>query len=253
MANFLRSKLSGRKDISIEEFDFIAEEAGDGMYPKVTYKGFKNSDGLEDSARVIIRLTHRRNSMSVDCGTVGKPSVIDGKAFETFPMGSFKCSFRVVRTEKNASKGKVLGSTRHKKIVLDKKNLEEEGLLNFKFNQDLDPLLWRLDFDDEKGPLLEVDKNCPDARQLFHNDLTLQVAIVPTVITRVLEEVYEGGVREHTGWRQIWNKWAISTAEEEPPVDNTDLGDWIEKVVEKQMHQKALLKNFINSKEHTND
>ena len=252
MADFLRSKLSGRKEIPLEEFEVTFENTGTSTYPKVTYKGFKNSDGLDESARVVLRLTKGRSSQSVDCGTVGKPSAIKAKVFESFHTDSFKCSFRIISTEKNASQGKVLGSTPHKKIVLDKTNLEEEGLLNFKFGGNLDPLLWGIDFDDERGPVIEVDKTCPGAREFFRNDSTLLVAIIPTVITRILTEVYEDGARTHTGWKKMWNEWAISMAEEDPPQDDGDLDDWIEKVVEKLMTQHRLLTQFVKSKEDPN-
>ena len=105
-------------------------------------------------------------SKSLDCGTVLDPRSPAEQELRKFSPEIFHYSLRIKFKEK-LDCWKSTGATKQKKQVLNEANLRDEGMLSFHFNQEIDPYLWRLDFDDTDGPFIKINKNVPNQKQLF--------------------------------------------------------------------------------------
>lgn len=106
---------------------------------------------------------------------------------------------------------------------------------------DFDGHTWKLEIDDESGPLLLVSKKLVPDREAFVGSREFTSLVLPVVLRRVLEQVLQAETdsAETDGWTGEWLRLARIWSGVNPPSDRgtatglTDVEeDWIDDVVD---------------------
>jgi hypothetical protein len=105
---------------------------------------------------------------------------------------------------------------------------------------DLEGHAWKLEIDDETGPLLRVSRTLVPERESFVGSREFVSLVLPAVLHRVLERALLAGADDDdAGWAADWLKLAASLPEAGPPPEHgtgerlsDEEEDWIDDAVE---------------------
>jgi hypothetical protein len=111
---------------------------------------------------------------------------------------------------------------------------------------------WRLEIDDESGPLLRVSRKLVPDREAFVGSREFASLVLPVVLQRVLERaLLDAGDDEDGGWAEDWLKLAEALpdapARPERGADewlSDEEEDWIDDVVEAFARARGIADRF---------
>jgi len=131
---------------------------------------------------------------------------------------------------------------------------DTESLLSF-VARDLGSIPWMVQF--EPSPILCINKNIPNARQLFHDQPQMRAVVLPVALRSIYEYIYfigEEDPEEEGSWAKDWiNMAGYYNGNEEVPVrgkaSEEDVQMWIQDVISDFCDSHGLLETLVAEEE----
>jgi len=178
-----RLRLSGRKklDRSNVKIEMLEADPGGDCSFDVAFD-FSRID-LPDQAKVIVEPFVRQTSMRFEFGTVGSIVPPVDNRLTQLDMGG-NVQFRVKILDPDGS-GKILASADKMRPVLPGQARDRRSMISLETaNIGNEP--WRLNVDDDNGPVLVVNNSIPDAKQRLIADPVFSGLVLPAALKMIL-------------------------------------------------------------------
>lgn len=219
-----------RVDIPVSAIDLLIEHAGTDRR-QLTAKFDFDELGLPAEALVLVEAQYRGIHKRFDYGVVGNLQTPPDRGIAEFPTHSPTISVTVV-------------DPLDRRILAARRNLrrsKNRGELLPVVTADLGQTLWRLNFEEPSGPVLEVTNRIAgiETTTTFHA-FVLPAAFRSVLRTILLDPDYEDG---DEAWQRAWVALGTQHAGDEPPdpagenreiwlrAEETTVHKWIEGAV----------------------
>ncbi len=207
----------------IEEFD-----------ARITCAGL----GLPAGARIFVEAYHKSDWMRFDFGTVGQGTIPRDRRLTAFYRGA-RVLFRVKAVAANGESGRILAEADRIIPLAPESDRDRDPLLPVRVVDGLGHQLWRVAW--EGGPVLELNRQEPEAKRLLTSDPRFKWLILPPILRAVLVRVLAEEVDEEdeagaaVGEGRRWLDFALSLYPVEPPKpedrDMELIENWADEVV----------------------
>lgn len=142
-----------------------------------------------DSAAVVLEASDRLTSMRFDFGTIGSLSTYKTIELNEFPVDNSPKLRLLVANTTSINLGKILGSAERIKITDTKTGESSRNIFKVKTRSDMGEEVWRVDFDLDDFPKLEINKNIPKLLHQLETNQLVQSMILPVAFRIVLTEL----------------------------------------------------------------
>lgn len=247
-----RINYTGRKRISLRDIQVTLRENGeratafDATLDLAEYN-------LPGDARIYVEAYRLTSRMRFDFGTVGNICPTRDRSLTEFDSGE-ALLFRTKVTAQSDRRGVILAEADQiRPLRLDDGDSDRIYLISVMPSDELDNVIWRIDFNDESRPILEINSLVSDWRALSR-DPRFASLVYPCIFREVLTQVlivenYDTP-EDPTDWRSQWLDFACGL----PGVGSVPLGkdqdirsDWLEDAVRAFARQHSLLPSFRKS------
>jgi hypothetical protein len=208
---------------------------------------------LPPDARVYIEAAFKSTFMRFAWGTVGQPTPAEDRRLTRLEQPKL-AHFRVKVVE-SVSSG-------FAPLLAVSGRLEPEGtslherrrlsLFRVSYTALLEDEIWRLNFDDAGGPLLELQQSVPGIQQIVRQEAFMAL-VLPEVVRQILTQVFADGIDDPEDnpddWRARWLRFGGKLLNEQPPQliegkAEEAHEDWIEGVVSVFSQRQKLVTKF---------
>ncbi len=244
-----RINSTGRRKISQDQIDlrFLANSPGEP--PKARIALNLQSLNLPSTAAISVEAYHRSTAMRFDCGTVGAIEVPDVLLLnELEQSGGILFRIKVVDVEKVP--GKILASADRIRPAVDGEGEGRKSIFPVEY-RDLGQEVWRVDINDDAGPILLLSSRIPALIHRIHENPLVAGALLPAAFRIVLRFLVEHPSEEEdegSSWKSDWKRFCIEGLGIETDLD--DLGDdddeidtWIEDVVRRYCETRSFVEH----------
>lgn len=201
-----RLNYTGRKALSAEQIDIRVNEGKGGIKPTFTASlDLTSLSGVDRSAKVYVEPYVGYSSMRFDFGTLGAPSTPDDTTLSELDVAR-SLLFRVRIVDESASVGRILARA----DGIRPRNPEDDG----PSRKSILPLcvtdtgqeIWRLAYNSDSGPVLEISNRIPGLAARIKTDPLLQGAIYPHAFRAFLNQFLgENGPETELKWVADWH------------------------------------------------
>jgi hypothetical protein len=241
-----RINSTGRKKISQDKIDLriLAAVPGEPMRAKVGLD--LDSLGLPASASVSVEAYHRSTAMQFDCGTVGAKKIPEILLLNELDQAG-GVLFRIKVVDREVQQGKILASADRVRPSVEGEDIGRKSIFPVEY-RDLGQEVWRVDIDDDAGPLLLLNSKIPALMHRIHENPLVAGALLPAAFRVVLlyiayhpSEDDEDG----TGWKTDWKRFCSEgLGIEDEPEDSEDddaKEQWVDDVVRRYCETRAFV------------
>jgi len=211
---------------------------------------------LPSKAKVYVEVYHKTEFRRFDFGTVKKIRSNVDTDLSSIAYG-YNLKFRLTVVDETGEHGLILA---HADRVRPKSDVDKKEILPVEF-RDIGQQVWKISYEDlEDAPVLILNNNIPDIKNLARKDPQFFVTVYPSVIKEVLMHmIFVRGVDSpsdpSTEWHKDWIIFAKSqlVGVEVPQVLDPDndgfngmeVAEWIQGVVEEFSESRSEWKSFI--------
>lgn len=239
---------TGRKKINRSDIQITLSERDNVKYFDASINFDRNE--LPDDARVYIEPYYKYSFMRFDFGTVGEQQKPEKRTLDEIHHTE-NIKFRVKVVDESTRNGRIIAHASDITPKSDDGNQNREPLFPINFTN-LDQEIWRVSFEDTK-PLLEINNNIDDHKNLIKSSRTIQALILPAALRIVLQEIISDE-EEYDGAGDLWqDKWVRFLKESlfveglpDPETDSYQKEEWIQNTVSKFCSRFHFLDNFIS-------
>jgi hypothetical protein len=203
-----RINSTGRKRINQDnvELFLLAPIDGEPLKARLNLK-LQNLE-LPPEAAILVEAYQRSSSMRFDCGTVQDKKIPELLSLnEIDRTGSVL--FRVKIVDRDDQLGKILASADRLRPTSEADNTGRKSIFPVEY-RDLAQEIWRVEIDDDAGPLLILNSRIPAITHRIHENPLLAGAILPAAFRMVLEYLAGKTAEEEgegPGWKSEWLKF----------------------------------------------
>lgn len=243
-----RINSTGRRKISQDKIDLriLPAVVGEPMRAKVGID--LESLDLPSSASISVEAYHRSTAMRFDCGTVGAKKIPDLLSLDELNQAG-GVLFRIKIVDRENQQGKILASADRVRPLIEGDDIGRKSIFPVEY-RDLGQEIWRVDIDDDAGPLLLLNSKLPALMHRIHENPIVAGALMPAAFRVVLlhlafhpSEDDEAG----EGWKADWKRFCREGlgGEEEPedPEDDDARELWIDDIVRRYCDAKAFVES----------
>lgn len=199
-----RLNYTSRKRLNLEKFGIrIRPEDGQAASFDVDLN-LQDLRPDHDAARVFIEAYRQSTRMRFDWGTVANPTppTTDARRLTEFEDWK-RILFRIKVTNVIGNDPGRLVAWRNRIRAVGPEDSPEQDLLYFE-NADLDGRVWDLRFDDDRGPVVQIDHRAGDRHDVGGNP-KFQATVYPEIMRRTLTKAFvideeNGDDNEHWSW-----------------------------------------------------
>lgn len=234
-----RINSTGRKRISRENIE-IRLLANKGAALRASAKLDLSEHNFPADALLSIEAYRRSTGMRFDCGTIGAPRVPEEFVLDQIDPGG-SVLFRVKVAEGDGERGRLLGSAERIHALSEDENKDRRALFPVR-PWNLGEQVWKVEIEPGSRPVLLVNRDIPDIKQLLRDNPLVIGSIFPAAFRIVLEVLVSGDNEDDadedegtTGWQDDWLKFCNDKLgiTERPPADREDRLMWIDTAVER--------------------
>jgi hypothetical protein len=246
-----RINSTGRRKIAREHASVFVTDERDGA---LTFDATIRLDdyGLPEDAQVFLEAYRQTTFMRFPYGTVRAitpPPATERRLTEFSSRDGLL--FRVKITASGERSGLLLAEADRIPLRGDQERPDNRIPLLPPLGQDLGHEVWRVDFSDQTGPLLLVNRQLGDWKAVAGSPM-FRSLVYPAAMREVLWRVYkvEGtrAIDDLDDWRCRWLQFAAGLPGlRNPPLDSnedTDWGDWIDEAVQSFTRHHDVLNLF---------
>ena len=237
------SEFTGRKRLASEHIEIRIQQQTGGPFPSfaATLEPALTA-GLDKTAKIYIEPYVVSSSMRFDFGTVGNPTApMDTTLSQLDSTQSFL--FRVKVVDESGNVGRILADANG----IRPKDARDDGLNRKSLFPvewvDLGERIWKVAFDKDAGPVLQLTTKVQDLPERRKSDPLLQGAIYPEAFRQVMILLVDGeGIDDEAPWVRNWYEFVLK-------LNGTDLsGDLVdedpEQVIEDAVQAFSKAHNF---------
>jgi hypothetical protein len=244
-----RINSTGRKKIQQDKIDLrlMPTVHGEPVRAKLSL----DLQGLElpASASVVVEAYHRSTAMQFDCGTAAAIQIPPILTLSEIDQAG-AALFRVKVVEAN---GKILASAERLRARSDAEETGRKSIFPVRYQQ-LGQEIWKVDIDDDAGPVLLLNSAIPAIMHRIHENPLLSGAVLAPAFRIVLENLAldpaQDADEEDTGWKSEWLKFcATELGVTDDPAELSDEEEreaWVNAVVRKF----SVSKSFVERAKH---
>jgi hypothetical protein len=205
-----RLNFTGRKRLASEHIEIRIKQENGASFPSFDATLEPTlTVGLDKAAKIYIEPYVVSSSMRFDFGTVGNPTApTDTTLSQLDRTESFL--FRVKVVDESGHVGRILADAngiRPKDASDDGEN--RKSLFPVEW-VDLGERIWKVAFDKDTGPVLQLTTKVQDLPERRKNDPLLQGAIYPEAFRQVLTLLIEGeGLDHEAPWVCNWHEFVL--------------------------------------------
>jgi hypothetical protein len=237
-----RLNFTGRRRLSRSEVSVRLKDAGQGTM-HVTATLLLEKHNLPPLARVFVEAYRQTSWQRFDFGTVQAPRRSEPAVLSEFGTAQgVRFRVRVVEPERPGRPPRILAFVDDLKPVAAPGKEGGASLLPVDWG-DLAERTWKLELDEDTGPLLRVSRKLVSDREAFIGSREFASLVLPEILERILERVLlrESGVEDEgaEGWAVDWLRLISELPDVAGPPRREgahsltdDEEDWIESVVE---------------------
>ncbi len=253
-----RLNSTGRKKLRQDnvELYLLAPVDGEPLKARLNLKLDKLE--LPQAAAISVEAYQRSSSMRFDCGTVANKRIP-----EVFSLNEIDRTgsvlFRVKVVDSEGQQGKILASADRLRPTSEADNTGRKSIFPVEY-RDLGQEIWRVEIDDDAGPVLLLNSKIPALMHRIQENPLLAGSILPVAFKTVLEFVVTNTAEddeEGTGWKTEWLKFCdegLGVTEHPDDLPDTEARDsWVKNTVIKFCEARTFVdraKQMIM--EHTN-
>lgn len=237
-----RLNFTGRRKLSRGDVTIRLAPGADGR-PAVHASFDLARHGLPPTSRLFVEAYRQTSWQRFDFGTVGSPGPRDPAVLRAFATAQgVKFRVRVVEADPAASAPRILAHVDDLRPAAPPAGRGGLSLLPVDWGE-LTTHTWKLEVDDESGPLLLVSRALVSDRESFVGSREFVSLVLPslleTILSRALLHASEVEGDDAGGWASDWLRLARSLpGVGAPPVrgrgsaSGEDEEDWVERAVE---------------------
>jgi hypothetical protein len=241
-----RINSTGRKKISQDKIDLriLTAVPGEPMRAKIGID--LESLDLPASASISVEAYHRSTAMQFNCGTVGAKRIPEVLSLNELDQAG-GVLFRIKIVDREIQQGKILASVDRVRPSLEGEDTGRKSIFPVEY-RDLGQEVWRVDVDDDAGPLLLLNSKLPTLMHRIHENPLVAGALLPAAFRIVLQYIAYNPSEDDedgSGWKTDWKRFCSeSLGVEHEPEDSED-GDardqWVDDVVRRYCETKAFV------------
>jgi hypothetical protein len=242
-----RINFTGRKKLASEYIDIrINRQEGQRYASFVATFHPDLTKGLDKDAKVYVEPYAVSSSMRFDFGTVSNPiKPADTTLSQLDRDDAFL--FRVKVVDESGNVGRILADANGiRPQDADDDGTAKKALFPVHF-VDLGELIWRVEYDQSNGPVLQVTTKISDLPNLLKNDPIIQGSIYPQALREVLQILMDENAAfvDDADWVKNWREFVLKLTGVDLEDDQVD-GDDPETFVENTVRQYARLFSFAS-------
>ena len=205
-----RLNFTGRKRLASEHIEIRIQQENGASFPSfVATLEPSLTVGLDKAAKIYIEPYVVSSSMRFDFGTVGNPTApTDTTLSQLDRTESFL--FRVKVVDESGNVGRILADANG----IRPKDASDDGVNRKSLFPvewlDLGERIWKVAFDKDAGPVLQLTTKVQDLPERRKNDPLLQGAIYPEAFRQVLILLVDGeGIDDEAPWVRNWHEFVL--------------------------------------------
>lgn len=211
---------------------------------------------LPPSARVFVEAYRQTSWQRFDYGTVAAPITAGSTVLRDFGTGQgVRFRVRIVEAATNGGAPRVLALVDDLRALGPPEGKGGLSLLPIEWGE-FEGHTWRLEVDEESGPLLLISRALVPDREAFVGSREFASLVLPVVLQRVLERALlqapDADFSEGEGWAADWLRLAQELPGVGPPPDRAagsflsdDQLDWIDEAVEAFSKRHGIAERFL--------
>ena len=160
---------------------------------------------LPDNARVYVEAYVKNSSMRFDFGTVSDMRSGSVHYLTDLDVGG-AVLFRVRVVDESATVGKILASANRLRPSGDQRPVGRRPILPVR-STDLGSEVWKLEIDEETGPVLCVSNKLPGLREQVKTDPVYGALVLPHVVRMVVNHIVSSSSVDEEDWTGDWSAW----------------------------------------------
>jgi hypothetical protein len=247
-----RLNYTKRKRILREHYSISQQQAREGEPPVASVTLDLSSYDLPSDARVFVDAYRHSTWQRFDCGTVRDIRMPEDRTLRDFGTGD-GVRFRIRVVEAPSSDGEA-----HSRILAAADNIRPvrdgsvRSLLPMEPDSSLREEVWRLDIDENDGPLIRMSTHLVSDRHALARHPVFLSLVMPEVLRQILRWALEDGRPNDEEWDTPRGRWILQGCRllglREPPEELDDdwpeREQWIDQVVTQFCRRHGLGKQF---------
>jgi hypothetical protein len=241
-----RINSTGRKKISQDKIDLriLAAIPGEPIRAKLGLD--LESLGLPASASVSVEAYHHSTAMRFDCGTVGAKKIPEILSLNDLDRAG-GVLFRIKIVDREVQQGKILASADRVRPVVEGDDIGRKSIFPVE-HCDLGQEIWRVDIDDDTGPLLLLNSKIPALMHRIHDNPLVAGTLLPAAFRVVLLHIARHPSEDDedgNGWKTDWKRFCTEGLgvedELEDMEDDDEREQWVADAVRRYCETKAFV------------
>lgn len=160
---------------------------------------------LPENARVYVEAYVKNSSMRFDFGTVSDMRSGGVHDLTDLDIGG-AVLFRVRVVDESALVGKILASANRLRPSGEQRPMGRRPILPVR-TTDLGSEVWKLEIDEDTGPVLCVSNKLPGLKEQVKTDPIYGALILPQVVRLVVSRIVSSGSFDEEDWTGHWSAW----------------------------------------------
>jgi hypothetical protein len=242
-----RINSTGRKKIPHSRIDLRILSTVPGEPLKARLGLDLASLNLPSSAALSVEAYHRSSTMRFDCGTIGSKKIPDVLTLNEIDQ-SGAVLFRIKVIDQGASRGKILASADRVRPSIEGENEGRKSIFPVEY-RDLGQEIWRVEIDDDAGPLLLLNSKVPALMNRIYDNPLVAGTLLPAAFRLVLQYLAKEPAEDDedgVGWKAEWKRFCTEALGIEDDLDDMDEEDEREKWVEDAVRRYCESRLFVD-------
>lgn len=241
-----RINSTGRRKITHDhvELHLLAPADGEPLKARLSLK--LDDLQLPPAAAIAVEAYQRSSSMRFDCGTVENKRIPEVFSLDEIDRTG-SVLFRVKIVDREQQQGKIVASADRLRPSSEADETGRKSIFPVEY-RDLGQEVWRVEIDDDAGPLLILNSKIPAVMHRIHENPLIAGAILPAAFRTVLDYVVKNtseDEEEGTGWKAEWLKFCdegLGMADDPDDLSDADSQEaWVKEAVGKFCDAKTFV------------
>lgn len=238
-----RLNFTGRRKLASEHIEIRIEKPQGQRYASFAAKfDPAMTKGLDENARIYVEPYAVSSSMRFDFGTVAAPKTpVDTLLSELDREDSFL--FRIKVVDKSGTVGRILADANG----IRPKESNDDGIAKKSLFPvhwiDLDERVWRVEYDQSSGPVLQLSTKIPDLPTKIKHDPLIQGCIFPQALREVVRILIDpdASFDDDAEWVKNWREFVLNLMgtdiSEDPFNDDQDRSNFVDDAMKTYANQ----------------
>jgi hypothetical protein len=241
-----RINSTGRKKISQDKVDLriLAAVPGEPLRAKLGLD--LGSVDFPASASVSVEAYHHSTAMRFECGTVGGKKIPEILSLDELDQAG-GVLFRIKIVDREIQPGKILASADRVRPSIEGEHMGRKSIFPVEY-RDLGQEVWRVDIDDDAGPLLLLNSKIPALMHRIHENPLVAGALLPAAFRIVIMHIAYNPMEDDEdgeGWKTDWKRFcreSLGVEDDPEDLDDDDAREpWVADVVRRYCETRAFV------------